>query len=412
MADLQPDLQALGAIRDSLDASNPLAGMSWWIEAEVLASVADYWMLNASDTNVTVVCQQIVAQASQNFQAKLNPIDAAGIWFDDYGWWGIAFAKLAMYGAGPLKGLVNVDALTGLARQCANLNARGADTWRIATPQQRSKWANRAPVVSIPTPAEAFPGLWNATFDMLEEVIKKGWDASLAAIQNTVTNGNYLLLCMYMAQIDRTNAAEWQRRAGLGMQWFKQWIDRYDPNNPDPSYQRYLGDVLVQGDALIRERVPSMPSFSPNGFWAGDQGIWLGVMAELWSWGGAPFSRELLIAYMNNLLAGFPMQPNGYQPVYWQNFQGGDNDTTDYNTGGEVLIRHMLETLLLMQQLASFDPDARAMVDTLLASPPLAHVQKWAANFPWPPTSGTEFSQAGAYLAVRAAAQVLAPIPA
>jgi hypothetical protein len=407
MTETQPTTQALSAIRDSLNGTTPLGSMSWWIQGEVLASVANYWMLNAADPNVTAICQSIVEQATTNYRAKINPIDAAGIWFDDYGWWGIAFARLALYGAGALKGKVNVANLTELARECANLNARGANTWRLASAEQRKEWSTRAPLINIPTPAEEFPGLWNANFTMLEEVIRKGWNATLAAIQNTVTNGNYLLLCMYMARLEPANAYDWQRRAGLGMQWFKQWIDRYNPNNPDPSYQRYLGDVLAQGDGLIRERVPAMPNFSPNGFWSGDQGIWLGVMAELWSWPGSPFGRTLLVAYMRDLVLNLPMEPNGYQPINWENFPGGDSDTPDYNTGREVLIRHMLETLRLMQQLAPSEPDASVMAATLLASPPLAQVQQWAANFPWSPTSSTEFSQAGAYLAVHAAAQAL-----
>lgn len=411
MTETQSDFQALQYILTSLSASKPPDSMAWWIQAEVLASVADYWMLNPNDPSVTSICQQIVEQASKNYSAKINPIDAAGIWFDDYGWWGIAFARLAMYGSGALKGQLNVANLTALARDCANRNAHGANTWTIATEEQRTKWADRAPVINIPTPVDEFSGLWNATFDMLEAVIKKGWDASIAAIQNTVTNANYLLLCMYLAKLDQAGASDWQRRADLSIQWFKQWIDRYDPSSPDPTRRRYLGQVLSSGDALIRERVPSMPSFSPNGFWAGDQGIWLGVMAELWSWPSSPFSRQLLIAYMNNLVGNFPMASNGYQPTNWLNLPGADRDTNDYDTGREVLARHMAETLLLMFQLAPNDPDAQAMVATLRASPPLARVQQWAANFAWPSAPPAEFSTAGAYLAVRAAAQIMAPVP-
>ncbi len=60
MTETQPTTQALSAIRDSLNGTTPLGSMSWWIQGEVLASVANYWMLNAADPNVTAICQSTI----------------------------------------------------------------------------------------------------------------------------------------------------------------------------------------------------------------------------------------------------------------------------------------------------------------------------------------------------------------
>jgi hypothetical protein len=79
----------------------------WWIQAEVLASVADFWANFRTDPNpgISGLCGKILDQAKRNYLSAIRSKDADQLWFDDYGWWGLAFAKLAKLGKDELKAL-------------------------------------------------------------------------------------------------------------------------------------------------------------------------------------------------------------------------------------------------------------------------------------------------------------------
>src|SRR5262245_32444101 len=157
----RPFQAALEYTLDQLDAKKPDASMRWWIQGEVLASVADFWATVSADSpNSTDLCRRIVARARSNYLTGIRSKDADQLWFDDYGWWGLAFAKLARYGNDELKGLVDPSELTQMAVECAAANAVGKSVWAKAKPEQRKddEFAQRAPAVTVPP--DGYPGLW------------------------------------------------------------------------------------------------------------------------------------------------------------------------------------------------------------------------------------------------------------
>ncbi len=390
-------MSSLGSYQDvltyilaQLSAKKPDESTRWWIQAEVLASVADFWANFRTDPNpaLTDLCGKILDHAKGNYVAKIHSKDVDQVWFDDYGWWGLAFAKLAGFGKDQLKGLVDPNELTKMAVDCAKANAVGKSVWAKATPEQRkdSEFARRGPpAVTVSTPDGAgYPGLWNATYEMLQFTIAKEWDTNLAAIQNTVTNANYLLLCLRLAELHgEGDDGPWTREAKLGASWFHDWITK--------GYLRTNG--------LICERVPSMPDFQPEGYWAGDQGIWLAVLSAVW--GKESALRASLQDYLAKLFQNLPMDSDGKRPLNDAELPGAGSDSTDYATGREVLLRHLAEALVTFKTRASRgDSNAAIMLGRIKNSPPLAHVGAWRRDLKWPPVGEFEFSAAGSHLAV------------
>ena len=75
---------------------------------------------------------------------------------------------------------------------------------------------------------DGYGGLWNANYQMFQHSNGQGWDTSVVSIQNTVTNANYLLLCLSLAKLlGEGDDGPWTREVKLAAQWFHAWI------NPD-----------------------------------------------------------------------------------------------------------------------------------------------------------------------------------
>lgn len=391
MSSLGSHYDVVTYIYKQLSAQKPNDPPTWWIQAEVLASVADFWPGFKDNPTISPVCQAIVDQAKKNYLSAIRSKDADHLWFDDYGWWGLAFAKLAGSGKAELKGLVDSDAFAQMAVDCATANAKGKSSWASATPEQRQDrdFAPKGPpAVVVPVAGgDPYPGLWNANYQMLQNVRDKhpDWDLNLVAIQNTVTNADYLLLCLRLAELlGEKEDGRWTREAKSGASWFHDWITK------NTGYLRPNG--------LICERVPSMPDFQPQGYWAGDQGIWLGVLSGLW--GKESALRASLTDYLSRLLQSLPMDSDGKRPLNDADLPTAANDATDYATGREVLLRELTGALVRFKNLAHGDPDAADMLGKIKNSPPLAHVRAWAQALKWPPSNKFEFSAAGAHLAV------------
>lgn len=399
-------------ILTQLSAEKPDGSTRWWIQAEVLASVADFWANFRTEPNpgITDLCGKILDHAKQNYLSAIRSKDADQLWFDDYGWWGLAFAKLAVFGKDELKGLVDSNELTKLAVDCAQANAVGKSVWAKATPEQRKdpEFARRGPpAVAVPVlNGDGYGGLWNANYQMLQHSIGQGWDTSVVAIQNTVTNANYLLLCLSLAELlGEGDDGPWTREVKVAAQWLHAWINPDEPRASEATVPKgYLGT-----NGLIRERVPSMPDFGPDGYWAGDQGIWLAVLSWLWEKESA--LRASLTDYLTRLLQNLPMDSDGKRPLNDANLPAAapsGSDPTDYATGREVLIRHLTEALVRFKTLAGKgDSNAVTMLRNIKGCPPLVHVGAWRSDLKWPPVSKFEFSAAGAHLAVVVANTVM-----
>jgi len=411
MSSLGRDQDVLEYILGQLSSETPDGSTRWWIQAEVLASVADFWANFRTDPNpgLSGLCGKILDQAKRNYLSAIRSKDADQLWFDDYGWWGLAFAKLAKLGQDELKGLVDSTELTKMAVDCAQANAVGKSVWATATPEQRKdpEFARRGPpAVAVPVLyGDGYGGLWNANYQMFQHSSEKGWDTSVVAIQNTVTNANYLLLCLSLAELLGEGDDAWTREVKLAAQWFHAWINPDKARASEATVPKgYLGT-----NGLIRERVPSMPAFGPDGYWAGDQGIWLAVLSRLW--GKESALRESVPDSLTRLLQNLPMDSDGKRPLNDANLPAaapGGSDPTDYATGREVLLRHLTEALVRFKTLAGTgDSNAVTMLRNIKGCPPLVHVGAWGTDLKWPPVGTFEFSAAGAHLAVVVANTVM-----
>jgi hypothetical protein len=163
---------------------------------------------------------------------------------------------------------------------------------------------------------------------------------NLRGIQNTVTNGLYLVLALRLYQATRNR--DYLDAATLEYGFLRSWFDL--PDN-DVSLLNKLSVAGEKDDVLVRERVATYANgdrvcgYESELSWSGDQGIMVGGLIDWLT--AVPGDSE---AFRNaaGILDGVYVksEPNGGVLKPWTNGDGGDPD--DYSTGVGVFMRYLL----------------------------------------------------------------------
>ena len=232
-----------------------------------------------------------------------------GNWWDDFGWWGIAFLNAA--GNYSILGQSDAAKYNRYASDCLQKHMdQAVNVWTMA---QKTKCINASPPDWYRFEPRFSGGVWNAAFAGLntgtptQQACKPSDpnmpigtpedDCSiLTPLQNTVTNGLYLVLNMrYYLQDPLILKTRSDNMFGI-YGWFKSWMDLEDKEIFLCSENRVNPSLLNSETGLVRERVGTYaytqdPKQSPSCFtgvkwyeqklsWAGDQGIVLGGLVD------------------------------------------------------------------------------------------------------------------------------------
>jgi len=204
-----------------------------------------------------------------------NGQQSPNIWWDDYGWWGITFTKIYEHYdqifKGPESPKVTRQQCLQAARKC----------WSALGDYSNDVNENLEPPLKGPIAG----GVWN--HPPLEN--------AAGGIQNTVTNGLFLVLCARLYR--NTKEQEFLYAAAAQYLWFRNWFVNYLERQPKcefPGTQLGLFRCLPSSGQdkpfLVYERPidpanpdynQGNPAFSKDQWWAGDQGLFLGGMAEV-----------------------------------------------------------------------------------------------------------------------------------
>lgn len=208
-----------------------------------------------------------VVYKDQNQPGKESP----DVWWDDYGWWGITFTKIhqnfAAIFAGSNPRISKEDCLE-VARKC--WSALGGYSKKVNDSVQPPQ---KGPVAG---------GCWNHP-------------PADGGIQNTVTNGLYLVLSARLYR--STNDNDVLQAAAAQYLWFRNWFVNYlmkQKQCPLPGKQQGLFRCLEPSGAarllVIYERAidpanarynQGNPPFFDGQLWTGDQGLFLGGLAAV-----------------------------------------------------------------------------------------------------------------------------------
>ena len=331
---------------------------NFWRVGNAFDTLIDYFV-NVDASNVG-----LAASALQLFDGGKG-----GDWFDDFGWWGIAFLRAARHAS-----LLRVDPTT-----CLN---NSTICWQ--------KMDDNAPLVweraDQQTFREAKPrfvgGCWNNYFSLgCDPLTGPG---KLCGFQNTVTNGLYLVLAARYFQ--QTGYISYLTAAQREWRWFLQWF--LDPSlHPDerlldvytaPSPTRMLVRERVSTYAFWNGKYPPVRAYDKNLNWAGDQGLILGAMVSLISILKDTSLYNFAIGILDGIQDRLVDDKGILQP--WRpgiDFQG---DSPDYSTGMGVYMRYLLyafqqDTFLKQYILQTYQPfiqiNAEAVCNSIKTCPPL-----------------------------------------
>ena len=274
---------------------------------------------NALDTLIDYVSITQDSKKGVDLGEKIKTVwaraELEGLWWDDFGWWGVAFLNAAKNYK--ILGQPDETEFMNNAADCLQKHMDQATAvWHMATTE-----LSCIPCLNTP-PANWYRfeprftgGVWNSAFAGLNTGPQASCKPSdteipvgtpedgcslLNPLQNTVTNGLYLVLnTRYCLQ--NPPAPETRKDRTLGIyRWVKRWMDVEDkeitlcsqnkatPNKVKPS-------LLNSETGLIRERAGTYAKDtqkSPSCFtgvkwyeqdlsWAGDQGIVLGGLVDI-----------------------------------------------------------------------------------------------------------------------------------
>lgn len=183
--------------------------------------------------------------------------------FGDFGWWGIAALKAAQ----------RPNLFPGFTGQFKDI---AAGAWRTLADNAPRVWA-MADQKKYADYAPRFEGgVWNAHWtDHCNPINPCG---ALRGVQNTATNGLFLILS---ARLGSTGRADCQQAANRQYGFLRQWFEAKEP--PDQLFG-WTGDGV--GGAFVRERVSAYASgapthaYRPSLAWSGDQGLILGGLID------------------------------------------------------------------------------------------------------------------------------------
>jgi len=238
-----------------------------------------------------------------------------GLWWDDFGWWGIAFLNAAKNYE--ILGQGNASEYLQNAADCLeNHMDKATEVWSLAYEPPCD--------VCIAQPPESWHryeprfagGIWNSAFAGLSPGPQEGCNpnkadpppnppipvgtpgdycSTLNPVQNTVTNGLFLVL---NARYHMQNPGAQKDRSEQTLaiyEWFKNWMEIPDDEVTLCFGNQVKPSLLNAETGLVRERVGTYardmtkPSacftgakwYEPELSWAGDQGIVLGGLVDI-----------------------------------------------------------------------------------------------------------------------------------
>jgi hypothetical protein len=292
-------------------------------------------------------------------------------WYDDYGWWGIAFAKAFDDKYAKVFTAAQRSEAQTLARHCWDIMHTGKPKippYNYSYKGGPNVWANRDEkgepgyfTSSLGWAQPRFPGgvwqydLWVGTRphppectpnkdpnnDELRVSDPKNSQCPLGPYQLTVMNGLYFVLALRLALYKQgTGTAE---AAKAEYSFLKQW---FSLKGDESLLQSFSGD----GSALVRERVatyhklngayPTVEGYKAADAWCGDQGLMLGGLLDYLSFD--PSNREVesqAISIAGGVLSHM-VDKDGVMPAsHGFDFHG---DPDDYSCGSGVYWRYLL----------------------------------------------------------------------
>lgn len=254
--------------------------------------------------------------------------ETSGHSFSDVGWWGIAALKAAQR--------PNLfPGFTNRFKDIANV------AWRTMADNAPRVWA-RADQARYADFAPRFEGgVWNAYWTDDDNPVDPR--DSLLGIQNTLTNGLFLVLS---ARLGWTGRADCQQAANRQYGFLKQWFEAKNP--PD----RLLAPTADGFDsAFVRERVSAYASGAPtHGYrpslaWSGDQGLVLGGLIDRMIL--EPKAYPELVSQVRTILRGareYVVDPDGIL-LPWREQDGlgaPGGDVDGYMSGPGIFMRYLL----------------------------------------------------------------------
>ena len=296
----------------------------------IFARNGNFWRLgNSFDTIIDFFGFVDSGEAKAFAGCALDRYETTGgDWFDDFGWWGIAALKASQ----------RPNLFPGFADRFKDI---AASAWRTMADNAPKVWA-KADQEKYADYAPRFEGgVWNAHWTDDCNPIDPCND--LQGIQNTVTNGLFLILAARLGCIGR---ADCQQAANRQYAFLRQWFEVKAPA------ERLLAPCPDSGDgAFVRERVSVYASgapthaYRPSLAWSGDQGLILGglidrMILEPRAYAEtAPLARTILRGARATLVDADGIL-QAWQERDGRGAPGGDVD--DYMTGPSVFMRTLL----------------------------------------------------------------------
>lgn len=216
-----------------------------------------------------------------------------GLWRDDFGWWGIAFATA----------IKNRDRL-GYASPSydqlfSDIGTSAHDCWQLLCDNWRD------------TPYDG-AGIRGGVFNTL-------LDQPLAG-RNSVTNEVFWLLSQELAALEPSEP-QYGRSAAAEQAWFQQWLDLQNAGG---------GNGILDADGLVLERPLGTPGDS-DFHWSGDHGLFIAAQSASGQGALAGDIAQAVIEHMTDEDAVLH-EYMGFQQKYGQ-------FTADYATGKGVFMR-------------------------------------------------------------------------
>ena len=260
----------------------------YWPTGNVFDTITDYFSVaigkTINQTEVNIFMNGVANSYDNTTPPYYYNPNQAGIWYDDFGWWGIACAKVYSPAYKQFFPAETVKKYKSIAQSCWNFMYKGgAQPGQAGAP---NVWKN----CSDPNFASVAPrfagGVWqnDITFDH-SPLYNYGNYTNLGPYQDTVVNGLYLVLGL---RVPSVNPGFPQPTIDELYKFIKTWCFSREIVNPEDGWLYYTDPA--KGDAaVIKERVKTYFDKSRvnpvcwgdhNVAWCGDQGLMLGGMVD------------------------------------------------------------------------------------------------------------------------------------
>ncbi len=278
-----------------------------WYQGNAMDTLIDYIAITNDKDKGKVLADKI--------DTLWKIAEPEGAWWDDFGWWGIAF----MNAANNYDNLNQPNDEKYVANAQKNLEEHMEYATKVWDYAQTSDCLNEGPENWYQFEPRFDNGVWNSAFAGLNTGDQAGCNpntdgqdifpgapnipvgtpgdlcSQLNPLQNTVTNGLYLVLNSryYLLNSQSGGSREAQTKKIYG--WFKNWLE-LDDNPVALCYGNETKPSLLNSETgLIRERVGTYAMdnteapacyvgvkwYEPDLAWAGDQGIILGGLVDM-----------------------------------------------------------------------------------------------------------------------------------